>query len=266
MKTASTNRRVSGLEGVKIGCCGFAGSQGRYFDQFGLVEVQQTFYEPPRRSTAERWRAQAPREFEFTLKAWQIITHDANSPTYRRLRTHLTGDDELAVGSFRDTPQVWQAWRRTREIALAVGARVIVFQCPASFDFTEQNTARLRQFFKRIGECSGKPDDLSRPMEQGFLLVWEPRGQWEDGAVAELCQELNLVHGVDPFARRSVTQDWFYFRLHGIGGYQHRYSEEELKQLAAMTNGFRGGYCLFNNIFMREDAARFAFILNAGKA
>jgi uncharacterized protein YecE (DUF72 family) len=62
---------------VKVGCCGFAGSQGRCFRDFRLVEVQQTFYEPPRVTTAERWRAKAPADFEFTLKAWQLITHEA---------------------------------------------------------------------------------------------------------------------------------------------------------------------------------------------
>jgi len=41
---------------VKVGRCGFAGSQTGYFQSFELVEVQQTFYEPPRKTTAERWR------------------------------------------------------------------------------------------------------------------------------------------------------------------------------------------------------------------
>ncbi len=51
------------------------------------------FYEPPRDGTMRRWRAQAPIDFEFTIKAWQLITHDALSPTYRRLRSPLTEVD-----------------------------------------------------------------------------------------------------------------------------------------------------------------------------
>ena len=46
-----------------------------YFETFPLVEVQQTFYEPPAPRTLLRWREQAPDSFEFTMKAWQLITH-----------------------------------------------------------------------------------------------------------------------------------------------------------------------------------------------
>ncbi|MHC1610664.1 MAG: DUF72 domain-containing protein [Candidatus Methanospirareceae archaeon] len=35
---------------------------------------------------AERWRLRAPKEFEFTVKAWQLITHEPTSPTYRKAR------------------------------------------------------------------------------------------------------------------------------------------------------------------------------------
>jgi uncharacterized protein YecE (DUF72 family) len=36
-----------------------------------VVEVQQTFYQPPRVATLEKWRLDAPANFEFTLEAWQ---------------------------------------------------------------------------------------------------------------------------------------------------------------------------------------------------
>ncbi len=77
-------------DGVRIGLCGFTMAFEDYIREYQLVEVQQTFYEPPRDGTMRRWRAQAPSDFEFTIKAWQLITHDAASPTYRRLRSPLT--------------------------------------------------------------------------------------------------------------------------------------------------------------------------------
>lgn len=55
-----------------------------YFKQFKLVEVQQTFYKLPKLETALKWRGTAPSDFEFTLKASQLITHPAASLTYRR--------------------------------------------------------------------------------------------------------------------------------------------------------------------------------------
>ena len=34
------------------------------------VEIQKTFYQPPQEKTEEKWRNQAPSDFEFTLRAW----------------------------------------------------------------------------------------------------------------------------------------------------------------------------------------------------
>src|SRR5215203_2623615 len=75
---------------TKIGTCGFGMAQLEYARTFSCVEVQHTFYEPPRLTTLIRWREQMPADFEFTLKAWQLITHEARSPTYRRLKRQLS--------------------------------------------------------------------------------------------------------------------------------------------------------------------------------
>ena len=73
------------MEGVKIGTCGFGRvNRPEYFKLFPIVEIQHTFYQPPQIETFEKWRSGAPDDFEFTLKAWQLITHEASSPTYRR--------------------------------------------------------------------------------------------------------------------------------------------------------------------------------------
>ena len=78
---------------VRIGLCGFSMAFDEFVREFPLVEVQQTFYEPPRDSTMRRWRALAPDGFEFTVKAWQLVTHEAGSPTYRRLRRALSDEE-----------------------------------------------------------------------------------------------------------------------------------------------------------------------------
>ncbi len=70
---------------VKVGCCGFPGGMRGYFSRFEVVEVQQTFYQPPRMETALRWRREAQADFEFVIKAWQLITHPSSSPTYRNV-------------------------------------------------------------------------------------------------------------------------------------------------------------------------------------
>ena len=44
---------------VKVGCCGFPVARQKYFNEFKLVEVQQTFYKLPQESTLRRWREEA---------------------------------------------------------------------------------------------------------------------------------------------------------------------------------------------------------------
>src|SRR5688572_14794060 len=110
-----------------VGCCGLPGRQADYYGEFPVVEVQKTFYQLPRLSLAEKWRREAPAGFRFTMKAWQLITHRADSPTYRRLREELHGRAG-AYGDFQDTHEVWLAWERTLEWARALQAPVVVFQ------------------------------------------------------------------------------------------------------------------------------------------
>jgi hypothetical protein len=37
-----------------------------------------------------------------------------------------------------------------------------------------------------------------------LLFAWEPRGDWSDSLVRQLCEELRLIHAVDPFARHAM--------------------------------------------------------------
>ena len=71
-------RQAQGM--VKVGCCGWARGRAAYFPHFRLVEVQQTFYKLLKLETALRWRQEAPPGFEFSLKAWQAITHPPPAP------------------------------------------------------------------------------------------------------------------------------------------------------------------------------------------
>ncbi|MFP4056573.1 MAG: DUF72 domain-containing protein [Candidatus Brocadiia bacterium] len=228
---------------TKVGCCGFAAAQRTYFQSLRLLEVQKTFYQPPRPATAARWREKAPAGFEFALKAWQLITHEPSSPTYRRLRHPLSEAQRRQVGGFRWTGPVRHAWKVTRQMAELLEAGKVLFQCPASFRPTDENKDRLRGFFDRAPR-------------QGLTCIWEPRGPWPPGEVAELCRELDLVHCVDPFHAETQRGGFHYFRLHGVTGYKHRHSDAELRYLAGLRRKSADTYFLFNNIAMFEDAQR----------
>jgi uncharacterized protein YecE (DUF72 family) len=235
---------------VHVGCCGFRSSRESYYEVLDSVEVQQTFYQPPQVSTLARWREEAPRGFEFTVKAWQLITHQSSSPTYRRLKRKLTDEERAGAGSFRPSEIVDKAWLLTRECAEALSAQAVLFQNPASFMPWEENVSNMRRFFTAA--------------ERGALtFCWEPRGLWPRSLLSELCEELELWHVVDPFKERSVTPGRSYFRLHGRRGWRYKYEDAELEELYSMLPKAARSYVFFNNVEMLDDARRFREIIES---
>lgn len=236
---------------VRIGLCGFTMAFADYVREFPVVEVQQTFYPPPGDATLLRWRRRASPGFEFTLKAWQLITHEASSPTYRRLRLPLGAQERRDCGSFRTTPVVLAAWKRTLECTRLLRATAVLLQCPRSFRATPENAERMRAFFAAA----------ERPRDDRIL--WEPRGPWPAELVRDLCRELDLVHVVDPLAGATVTPQRTYLRLHGVTGARHVHTDDELAAVAATLPADGAAYVLFNNLPRIADARRFATVVGA---
>jgi uncharacterized protein YecE (DUF72 family) len=228
---------------INVGCCGFAVSQQKNFQLFKLIEIQNTFYQLPLLRTAEKWRNSAPQCFEFTMKAWQLITHEPTNPTYRRLKKNIEPANFGHYGRFRATADVIEAWHRTAMFARRLGTSLVVFQCPASFYSTNENVANMRNFFNRIDR-------------EGFRFVWEPRGTWPEELIRRLCEELQLIHCVDPFKNKPQFGDFQYFRLHGITSYAYHYTDADLRRLKKWVEK-KPTYLLFNNKWMKEDALRF---------
>ena len=233
-----------------VGCCGWTEAHARYVQDFPAIEIQTTFYQPPSNAVAKRWRAEAPPEFQFCMKAWQLITHTPDSPTYRRLKSGVSLTERDLYGSFRATEQVWLAWQRTKEVADILQAHVIVFQCPKSFLPNPENIRNLSRFFDQIDRGQ-------------YTLAWEPRGHdWGPTLIRDLCAQSNLVHCVDPFESDPVYGTSLYWRLHGRSGYRYRYTDEDLTFLAAklqaQVQATGPHYVFFNNIYSKEDASRFS--------
>lgn len=228
---------------IKIGCCGFAVAQQKYFQSFKLIEIQRTFYQLPQLKTAEKWCQSAPKDFEFTMKAWQLITHEPRSPTYRRLRDKIDTAKYDRYGSFKPTAEVSEAWYRTASFAQQLGVTIVVFQCPATFRSTEENIKNFRNFFNSIDR-------------KDLAFAWEPRGFWLEDVVRQLCEELQLIHCVDPFKNNPQFGDFQYFRLHGITGYSYGYTDDDLQILKTRIQK-KPTHVLFNNNRMYEDALRF---------
>lgn len=94
---------------IQIGRCGFPAAEDEYYKNFNVVEIQQTFHQPPEQKAALKWREQAPEGFEFTLKAWQLITHEPSSPTYRRSKFSIPESKKKNHGFFKPTAEVLEA-------------------------------------------------------------------------------------------------------------------------------------------------------------
>ena len=240
-------------DGLKIGTCGFGRAKAIYAAALHTVEIQHTFYQPPAIKTLEKWRAEVPDDFEFTIKAWQLITHETSSPTYRRLKKELTEKEFAEAGFFKPTDIVKEALEVTLASAQALSARTILFQCPAKFKQTDENIENLSMFMSSF--------------DRGDLhLVWEPRGAWDDDVIKDLCSKLDLWHVVDPYSRPTVTPQNCYYRLHGHPRWRYTYEEDELEELVTLLPEDRLSYVFFNNITMKDDAERFQkIVMSAGR-
>jgi len=232
---------------IWTGTCGFGRRQADVPAQLDAVEIQETFYRPVPVERAAKWRAKAPPEFRFCVKASQFITHAATSPTYRRSGRVIPDPEKPAYGSFRDTPPVREGWEATQSVAEAIRATVIVFQTPASFAPTEANRTALYRFFESIRTDATKAIEL--------------RGRWAAHIVEKICEDLGLVHAVDPFDKEPATYGLAYFRLHGSPPgktmYRYAYTDTDLGRIRAICREYDDAYVMFNNFSMHPDAVRF---------
>jgi len=217
---------------IKVGCCGYPTSMKKYQENFHLVELNKTFYDHPEISTVVKWRENAPKGFEFTVKAHQDISH----------KFKLKAESSASTFGLM------------KQICKLLEAKILLIQTPASFRPNSLEDAK--EFFEKMNR-----DDL--------ILVWETRGPlWEQKAtyqsLGEVLKTVDVVHVTDPFrVMPAYTGTIAYFRLHGLGDrmYYYQYSDEELKRLYGFARSFedegKGVYVLFNNLTMFDDASRF---------
>jgi uncharacterized protein YecE (DUF72 family) len=237
---------LAGQRDLRLGCSQVGSNARRYFRRFSALELQQTFFSPPRPATLERLREQAPDGFGFVVKAWQLITHPAGSPGYRRLGARELPGPPEELGLLRASAAVEVALQVTLQAAAAVQADALLFETPAAFAPSTASRARLTAFFERVERA-------------GRLLVWDPRGVWSRGEAARVCADLGLLLCTDPLApaeeRVTVEDELVYYRISGLGRRQ-AIDEDDLLDLRDRLEG-RGGYCIFDTVEMHRDAERY---------
>lgn len=226
-----------------VGCCGTAGrSLQKYSKEFNALELQSTFYRIPKIETVKKWRNSVDKNFVFTIKAYQGITHPADSPTWRKYRYQIKNIKESEIGLLQDTVFVRESWDKTISVAKELGAEVVVVQLPPSFSFSEEN-------MKRIVEL---------PCNEVKLAIEFRHKSWIE-RIQRVLNEISKVGAIvvwDPLKCGNLEQKTNYYRLHGMDGftnYKYFYSAEELRKLALHCFG-KEGYVFFNNLKMWENA------------
>jgi uncharacterized protein YecE (DUF72 family) len=163
-----------------------------YSTQFRAVEINSTFYRMPEPSSLKQWAAEVPKDFVFTFKAPQQITH--------RLRLRNAGDP---VGVFLNAVS-----------GLRRRLGPLLFQLPPNM---KKDAQRLRDFLALL------PSRCRAAFEFRH-------SSWLDEEIFELLREhpaaLCIAEADDdlkvPFVR---TADWGYLRLRRAD-----YTDAELKE------------------------------------
>lgn len=199
---------------MKVGCGRFAVARERYFAELPTVEIGAAFIETPKPATAETWRQEAPKGFDFSLPASQLITHTSDSSTYNRIRAKIPERRRPFCGHFRDTPEVALAWEATRAVAQALAARFVVFETPAAFYPDANHLRDMYRFFKQMRRGA-------------WTLVWLPRGSWQDRMVQTVCRDLGLVRALDPL--KDAEPEGEGVRYYRLGA--ERYTDAELSSV-----------------------------------
>ncbi|HEX6311512.1 MAG TPA: DUF72 domain-containing protein [Acidimicrobiia bacterium] len=203
-----------------------------YAERFATVEVNNTFYRLPERSTFESWAGHTPADFEFVIKASRFLTH------VRRLR-----DPAEPVARMLDH-------------AAGLGAKLgpVLVQLPPT----------LRADPGRLG------DTLAR-FPSGQRVVVEPRHEswFTDDVYALLASHDAALCLTDRLGRRGPverTAGWAFLRLHEGTARPHPcYGDRALaswvERLAGHWPRRADCYVFFNNdprACAVRNAARFA--------
>ncbi len=192
-----------------------------YAETFSSVEINATFYKIPQEKTFQKWKAETPDEFRFSLKGSRYVTH------LKKLK-------EVApyVKEFYDSIE-----------ALREKCACVLWQLPGNFKKTENNQAKLEAFLKTL---SSDHDNVIEFRD----------ASWFDRETRELLQDHSAIpcsvsSSFDVPELLEVSNGRAYLRFHGKGKelYKYFYSEEELQEWAeaVLQSGAEKVYAYFNN-------------------
>ncbi|MBI4371202.1 MAG: DUF72 domain-containing protein [Elusimicrobia bacterium] len=228
---------------MKIGCAGFPVGRDRYWRTLSFVEAA-TGAVMPQPQTLAAWKQDAPPGAEFAVQAFRLLTHGPEDAGFPSAGRRLPPARRVLCGAFRVSLEAHEAWIATKNAAAALGARLVVFETPASFLPGPDRLRDLYRFFKALPR--GR-----------FACVWQPRGRgWEASLLDKVCGDLGLVRAFDPLQQPLPKgRSLLYMRPSGprLGGLP----AEDLAALRRAADG-APAYVAFSHRDAFRDAARLA--------
>jgi uncharacterized protein YecE (DUF72 family) len=235
---------------IKVGCCGFPVSKKKYFEKLKVVEIQQTFYKIIEENTLKKWRDEAPKDFEFVIKAFQGITHSIKSPTWKKsgMKKEELKKIEKYVGELKWNKVTSEYWDKMIKFSKILDSKIILIQLPSSFTDCEENVKRAKDFFENA--------------KDKVKIAVELRG-WKEENKKKICKEFDLIDVIDlNVSEPSYYKDIVYSRLHGKYEnnkiiYKYDYPKEELRKIKEKAKKYKECYVMFNNVYMFKNALEF---------
>ena len=257
-----------------------------YARQFGLVEVDATYYALPAEQTAVAWAARTPAAFTFNIKAFSLFTQHptrvAALPADLRADAEKTGKDRVYLKDV-DPVIVDQAWERftaaLEPLRQAGKLGAILLQFPPWFPISRANKEYILSCAQRVAPRQVCVEFRNRtwmtPDNQQETL-----GFLSDHQVPYVCVDMPQGHRDSIPPVLAATAPLAVVRLHGHSDkweskdiherFGYRYTQQELAgwapKIAALARDADDTQVLFNNCYRdyaQVNAEQLADLLKA---
>lgn len=225
---------------VKVGCAGFPVGRDRYWRELGFVEAA-TGAVMPRAETLAGWRRDVPEGAEVAVQAYRLLTHGPQDAGFPAAGKKLSKARQSQCGAFRDSLEVYEAWLATKAAAEALGARLVIFETPSSF---QPGPDRLRDFYR-----------FFKALPRGRLApVWAPRGREWERLADKVCGDLGLERAFDPLRQPAPARGRFRYLRPGVprGSFL---GVDDMSTIAQAASE-KPSYVVFSHLRAFPDAAR----------
>ncbi len=187
-----------------------------YCEHFGTVEINNSFYQLPARSTFENWKQTSPPHFIFTVKVSRYITH------------------------MKKLKQVREPLERFLRNASGLGRKLgpLLFQLPPNFKPNAQRLADILALRKKASQ---------------WVFEFRCKDWFNDEILATLHEGGAgfCVHDITEGCPTTATASFAYLRLHGGETYAGKYDKRVLgrwsEQIEAWLDDGLDVFVYFNN-------------------